>query len=84
MAHGMIPVISEETNIDLEEWGIPLPDSRIDALRSSAIRASRSETDLIQKMLADGVESTKTRYSIDNFRKNFSEAIEVIAGFPRD
>jgi glycosyltransferase involved in cell wall biosynthesis len=78
MAHGIIPIISEETNIDIGEWGIPLPDCCIDTLRSSLILAGRLEIDLIRKMAIEAVGITKKLYSIDNFRRNFRAAIEMI------
>ena len=78
MAHGLIPILSEEANIDVGKWGIPLPDCRIDTLRSTLCRASRMETDSIRQLTAEVVEMTRNLYSVENFSRNIRQAI---AGF---
>ncbi len=74
MAHGMIPIISEETNIDIGDWGIPILDCRSDALRSTVRLASVMEEDLIRKMSTEVVEMTRSQYSAANFSINIRKA----------
>jgi len=78
MAHGLTPILSEEANIDVGKWGIPLPDCRIDTLRSTLCRASRMETDSIRQLTTEVVEMTRNLYSVENFSRNIHQAI---AGF---
>ena len=75
MAQGLIPILSEEANIDVGKWGIPLPDCRIDTLRSTLCRAGRMETDSIRQLTAEVVEMTRNLYSVENFSRNFRQAI---------
>jgi glycosyltransferase involved in cell wall biosynthesis len=75
MAHGLIPILSEEANIDIGTWGIPLPDCRIDTLRSTGLRASVMEMELIRQMTTEAVDVARTQYSADNFYKNIRKAV---------
>ena len=75
MAQGLIPILSEEANIDIGKWGIPLQDCRIDALRSTLCRASRMETNPIRQLTTEVVEMTRNLYSVENFRRNIRQAI---------
>jgi glycosyltransferase involved in cell wall biosynthesis len=78
MAHGMIPIISGEANISVGRWGIPLWDCGIDAVRSTALRASMMEQDWIRKMASKMVEETRDLYSVDNFRGDMLQAINQL------
>lgn len=75
MAHGMIPIISEESNIDTKECGVPLTDCSIGTLRSTVTRASGFDVAWIRRMAANTVEETRNQYSIGNFRRNMHQAI---------
>ena len=81
MARGLIPILSEESNIDVGKWGISLPDCHIDTLRSTVLKASRMDTDLIRQMTSEVVEDTRNKYTVKNFRKNIREAIAGFADF---
>ena len=78
MADGLVPILSEETNIDIGKWGIPLPDCRIDTLRSTLCRASGMETDSIRQLTTEVVEMTRNLYSVENFSRNIRQAIAGI------
>jgi len=75
MAHGLIPILSDEANIDVGKWGIPLSDCRIDTLRSTVLYASVMGTDSIRQMTAEMVDVTRNQYSAVNFSMNMRKAI---------
>jgi len=55
--------------------GITLPDCRIDTLRSTGLRASVMEMELIRQMTTEAVDVVRTQYSADNFYKNIRKAV---------
>ena len=75
MAHGLIPILSKEANIDIGTWGIPLPDCRIDTLRLTGLRASVMEMESIHRMTAEVVDVARNQYSAVNFYKNIRKAV---------
>ena len=79
MAQGLIPILSEEANIDVGKWGIRLPDCRIKTMRSTLLLASGMETELIRLMTNEVVEETRNLYTVENFNRNIRQAISRLA-----
>jgi len=78
MAHGLIPILSKDANIDCGGMGISLSDCDIGTLRSEALRACAMGADSIRRMATVLVVETRKNYSVDNFRRNLSQAIHRI------
>ena len=79
MAHGLIPILSDEANIDVGKWGIRITDCRIETLRSTLLRASGMETESIRLMTKEVVEEIRNLYSVENFNRNIRQAISKLA-----
>ena len=75
MAHGLIPILSEEANIDVGKRGVLLPDCRIDTIRSTISRVSKMEEAAIRKTTDEVVEETRRSYSAEKFRTDLRLAI---------
>lgn len=78
MAHGLIPILPITANIDLEEWGILLPNIEPNTILSAIIRASEMTADECGRRAVSVMKKTRMIYSIDNFRLNFQMAVRSI------
>jgi glycosyltransferase involved in cell wall biosynthesis len=80
MAYGLIPVLTDEANIDLEDWGIRLPERNVESIRSVALQASRLEPVECEQRAAQVVKAVQDFYSVDRFRTNFKQAlVDIVA-----
>jgi glycosyltransferase involved in cell wall biosynthesis len=78
MAHGLIPILPTEANIDLEHWGIELPDSEISTIRAIAASASSMPPEELARRVEWMLDSVHAKYSVENFRTGFREAVAAI------
>jgi hypothetical protein len=78
MAHGLVPVLPDEANIDLEDWGVRLPDCAVDTLRDEVLRAGRMAPDECRDRAGRVVDATRQRYSVEYFRSSFKRAVADI------
>jgi glycosyltransferase involved in cell wall biosynthesis len=78
MAYGLIPILSDSNNIDLEGWGIRLKECNVEGIRSTAIRASSMAVKECRLRSEAVIKATNQGYSIENFRVNFKRAVEKI------
>ena len=78
MGYGLIPILSDSNNIDLRDWGIRLEDSSLNTIRSTVDQASKIDVEECRLRSKRVVDASKKAYSIDNFRLNFSRAVQAI------
>lgn len=78
MAHGLVPILPIEANIDLEDFGVPLPDCGIPAIRSVCADASCEEPAGLRRRAERVLEAVGTRYSPEAFRNAFKQAVVSI------
>jgi hypothetical protein len=80
MAHGLIPIIPRESNIDVGDWGVLLPSSDVSSVRA-AIRAAAAASAAQCRVKAAGVVAeTGARYSAEHYRSSFRDAVLEILG----
>ena len=75
MGHGLIPILPNTANINMEDWGIVFPDCEVETIRSTVLKASTMQIDECRQRSARVQESTRRTYSVDNFRDNFKKAV---------
>jgi len=78
MAHGLVPVLPDEANIDVAEWGIRLGDCKPDAIQTVAELAAAMPEDEYRERAEQGRYALDRVYSPERFRSDFSQAIEEI------
>jgi hypothetical protein len=78
MVHGLIPILPDAANIDLEDWGYRIDALTVEAVRSAIIQASSSNASDCRYRAEKVVRATQTRYSPEAFRRSFREAVEQI------
>lgn len=81
MAYGLIPILSDNANIDLGDYGIRLANCEVETIRSVALHASRMDPEECRQMAARVVKRTREYYSVENFRLGFKQAVSEILVF---
>ncbi|MEK7751619.1 MAG: hypothetical protein AAB654_06850 [Acidobacteriota bacterium] len=83
MAHGLIPILPNSANIDVESWGVRLPRCDVDTIRTVIREAAgmpeRECRRRAREMLAEVPES----HSVERFRSSFKRAVETIVAAVR-
>lgn len=78
MAHGLIPILPDEANIDLEDWGYHIEALTVAAVRAAITQASVSDVLDCQERAAKVLQVTQKRHSPESFRNSFREAVRSI------
>jgi glycosyltransferase involved in cell wall biosynthesis len=79
MAYGLLPIIPEAANIDVDpRWGHLLSDCQISTVREAIQNASRIPSSEIKEKSHLLTEVTRDKYSADEFRGNFKNALSDI------
>jgi hypothetical protein len=75
MAHGLIPILSREANIDVGSWGVSLPDCRIETLDATIKMTSKLDASNICGMSYQARDIVRNVHTAENFRLTFLEAL---------
>jgi len=78
MGYGLIPILSDENNIDLEDWGLRLTNCQISNIRNTVLQASLMPTDECRRRVQRVVTAAKQLYSVEAFRTSFMKAVQEI------
>jgi glycosyltransferase involved in cell wall biosynthesis len=79
MAHGLVPIMPREANIDIDtEWCFLLEDCQVKTIRETVIRASKMPAADIGRRSEYLARMTPDYYSVTRFRKNFKKAVNEI------
>jgi len=78
MAYGIIPILPNEANIDLEDFGILLPDCNVETIRSVIQNTANYSIDECIKRATLAKEATMHTYTPDNFTCEFKHAVNSI------
>jgi hypothetical protein len=78
MAHGLIPILSKEANIDTGDFGITLQENAVDAIRSVVTEISGKSVEWCQNKSSLTVEEVKKYYSPDHFLESMKNAIATV------
>jgi hypothetical protein len=83
MGYGLVPILPDSANIDIDQLGIPLPECTVEAVRTACHGASRMEAEECRKQCALVMETVKQSYSPKQFNRNFKTATEEIIAFAK-
>lgn len=83
MAHGLIPILSIAANMDLENWGIRLPDCEVDTIRTIVEEISQMPVEEVQQRTARVVANTRQHYSVEMYETRFAQAVSQIVARKR-
>jgi hypothetical protein len=78
MAHGLIPIVPREANIEIGPWGILLPSCDINAVRTAICAASAAPTAECRAKAEGVLKEVDAHYSVEYFRKSFKNALLTI------
>lgn len=78
MAYGLIPILPETANIDLKDFGILLPDTRIDEIRKTILYASQMSEKECKHLAQRTTSETREEYSPEKFTLQFKTAVQNI------
>ncbi len=78
MAHGLIPILPDSANIDLEDWGVHLPDCEISTIRSVVEYCSRMPSEEIRQRATKVMAVTQESYSQEGFQNRFKAIVSSI------
>jgi len=77
MAYGLIPILPPAANMDLGEFGIPLPDCRIDAIRAVVEVCRQMSVEECRWRTERVLNEVDEHYLAPRFRQGFKLAIEA-------
>jgi hypothetical protein len=78
MAHGLIPVVPREANLDIGPWGIVLPSCDVAAIRDVISAASATPAAECSAKAEAVYKEVATRYSVEHFRQSVKNAVLTI------
>lgn len=77
-AYGLIPILSHNANIDLEDFGILLPDCPVETIRAVVLETARMSVEECKRRSFLTSEVIRCEYSPERFRQSFKKALERI------
>jgi glycosyltransferase involved in cell wall biosynthesis len=78
MAHGLIPILSREANIDTKDFGITLPENSVDEILSVVTEVSQKPVAWHQNKSSLTIEEVRENYSPERFLQNMKNAIATV------
>ena len=78
MAHGLIPILSKEANIDTKDFGIMLKENSVDELLCVVESISQQPFGWYQTRAAMTMEEVHNYYSPEQFLENMKNAVQTI------
>lgn len=78
MTQGIVPIITVDTGIDVEDFGVMLPDTKISTIRRIAREMAEMPTEHIYAMAAKAQQVATERYTAENFRARITEILEEL------
>jgi hypothetical protein len=78
MAHGLIPILSKEANIDTGDFGITLRENTVDEILSVVTEISQKPVDWYKSKSALTIEEVKNYYSPEQFLDSMKDAIGTV------
>lgn len=78
MAHGLIPILSKEANIDTGDFGITLRENSVDEILSIVTEVSRNPVEWHREKSMLTVEEVRTNYSPKHFLDSMKDAIGTV------
>jgi len=83
MAHGLIPIVSKEANIDTKDFGITLRENSVDEILSVVKDVSQKPIEWYRNKSSLTIEEVQNYYSPDKFLENMKDAIRTITSLKK-
>jgi hypothetical protein len=78
---GLLPVVTRESSIDLNDYGVPIRSTSLEDVRSAVHDAAAMDTHEIAARSRRCAETVKEHHSIENYSRQMRWAIsEIISG----
>jgi glycosyltransferase involved in cell wall biosynthesis len=78
MAHGLIPILSKEANIDTKDFGITLNNNSVEEIISVVKDVSQKSDEWYKTKSSMTVEEIQNFYAPEQFLKNMKDAVQTI------
>ncbi len=78
MQAGLIPVLSRESGVDVQEFGIILEDSTIDAIRDAVRRLASAPAEELEMRARSAWEHARLYHTRERFERQYREIVEEI------
>jgi glycosyltransferase involved in cell wall biosynthesis len=78
MAYGLIPILSDANNIDLEDFGVILPVGSIEVMKNVVTACSKMDIQECKSRSIQTVNSIQKKFLAEHFLLNFKEAVSEI------
>lgn len=78
MHAGLIPIVNYESGVDVDDFGVLLPDSSVGAIQAAARRIAASPGGRLQAMARRAWESVRTHHTRERWAEVYRSAIDTI------
>jgi glycosyltransferase involved in cell wall biosynthesis len=78
MARGLIPLVSRESGMDTDGFGITLEESSVPEIRRVVSEIANTPADVCRSMAEEAYREACTRYTLDVFRSNIEHTLATI------
>jgi len=78
MAYGLVPILTAGANIDLENFGILLPETSIDDIRKIILAAAEMDVEECKQRAQLTANTVRQKYSPEVFNTSFKNAVQRI------
>ena len=77
MHAGLIPIVSYEASIDVDDFGIILKDSSVEEIKNTIQSVSGFSTDRLEGMARRAWEAARAKYTRERFTEEFRKLLEI-------
>ncbi len=78
MAHGLIPILSKEANIDTKDFGITLAENSVEEIISTVKVVSQKSSEWCKIQSDLTIREVQNHYLPEHFLNNMKDAIQII------
>lgn len=71
MNHGLLPIVTRECGIDLQEWGIYLEDYRVDYIKEMIKKSSSCDLRILEKYHNEVYKYSQSKFVISRYSRDF-------------
>lgn len=78
MGHGLVPIVSQETGVDTENFGTTLAYCDVADIRLAALSFANFPPEVCRRMAQEAYHQTQTRYTLNAFRENIEQLLRTV------
>lgn len=78
MAHGIIPIVSRDSGIDTDDFGVTLPDTRVSTIRRTVRDMAALPPEQCAAFASSAHQTATQRYTANNFRAKLEHILEQL------